>query len=722
MFGGGTEAFRLYGSVGVDPKPAMQGLDNLTGHVQKSGGIIQNAMGTALGFLGGQYMKSAIDKGVGFLKGAAIDYNASMEQASIGFTTLLGSAEKAQAFIADMQDFAAKTPFDFPGLQTSANQMLAMGFASDDILPTLTAVGDAVAALGGGSAEVQRATTALGQMRAAGRVNAQDMMQLTSLGIPAWQLLADSIGKSVPETRKLAEQGLIPAQQALDAITSGIEKSPMGGMMAAQAKTFRGAMSTISDSLNMAAGKALKPFFDLLSSVAIGFATWLGTDQATAFFDGIANAISGAFHWLGRLGKAAKGFLKPVADAAGVIGDLFRDWQAGALLDDLNAMAQDWFGVYDVVGQVQGAFDAILPVVTDLADQVMSFLAPALQLVQDNFDTIATFLVGTFLGPWGTLVTVFQAVASGASDIGGAVATMQQSAMASLGALIEQAVPILATMAGQLADWVLAAIPPFLDNLASWFESMGTFLLDSLPGVVAKLAEWGGALIGWVLPRLPGLLGNLLSFVGRMGSWFLTVALPKIVGMAGDLGLGLVNGFLKFVVGPPGLLERIGTFVTGTLIPGIGKYGPGLLKSAGDIAGQFVKGFLDFLGTLPNKIADVIRKAFQGLKIDVGPFHISGKGVTIDLPNIDLPHFAVGSWNVPATMPAVVHQGEMILPADVADRLRKFGGIVGGGGGALAAATPSGPTIVVNIGTFYGTQANIDALSRSLAERARYGG
>ncbi len=43
--------------------------------------------------------------------------------------------------------------------------------------------------------------------------------------------------------------------------------------------------------------------------------------------------------------------------------------------------------------------------------------------------------------------------------------------------------------------------------------------------------------------------------------------------------------------------------------------------------------------------------------------------------------FDVGSWSVPATMPAIDHAGEMIVPADFAGAIRGGAASIGGGGG-----------------------------------------
>ncbi|AFZ66062.1 tape measure protein [Deinococcus peraridilitoris] len=195
----------------------------------------------------------------------AVKLAADLEQAEIAFTTLLGSGEKAKAFLKELSDFAARTPFELPGLQAAARKLLAFGFEAKQVIPMLTAIGDAVGALGGGEAEISRVTMALGQMMAKGKVSAEEMMQLAELGIPAWDMLAKAIGKSVPEAMKLAEKGAISASQAIPGILEQMN-TRFAGSMEKQSKTLNGLWSTLKDNLTQtltSIGTKIVETFDL---------------------------------------------------------------------------------------------------------------------------------------------------------------------------------------------------------------------------------------------------------------------------------------------------------------------------------------------------------------------------------------------------------------------------------------------------------------------------
>lgn len=179
----------------------------------------------------------------------SIQMAGNLEQTKIAFTTMLGSAEAADAFIRQLYDFAAKTPFEIEGLTTAARQLLAFGFQAQEIIPMMEAIGNAVSGLGGGAFEIERVTRALGQMQAKGKVTAEEMMQLAELGIPVWDILADKIGVSIPEAMDKASKGGISAAQGISALIEGMnERFP--DMMQKQSESLLGIWSNLEDNVS----------------------------------------------------------------------------------------------------------------------------------------------------------------------------------------------------------------------------------------------------------------------------------------------------------------------------------------------------------------------------------------------------------------------------------------------------------------------------------------
>lgn len=170
-------------------------------------------------------------------------------QSTISFQTMLGSEEKGNKMMADIMKFAKDTPFETMGVVEGVQQMMAYGIEAENTLKYMEKIGNVMSAMGKGEEGIDSVTRALGQMRSTGKVNAQDMMQLTSVGIKAWDYLAKGMGKSVAEVRKMSEDGAIDADTAIKHIMSGL--SEFDGMMDKMSNTtVKGLWSNIQDTFS----------------------------------------------------------------------------------------------------------------------------------------------------------------------------------------------------------------------------------------------------------------------------------------------------------------------------------------------------------------------------------------------------------------------------------------------------------------------------------------
>lgn len=172
------------------------------------------------------------------------------ETYQIGFETMLKSKEKATKFMDSAKKFASVTPFDTSAVVSNAQRMLAYGFSDKDIIPDLTKIGNASAALGAGEEGISRVSRALGQMKTNGRLNAEDMNQLTDVGINAWKYLADAEGKSIAKIREMSQKGEISGDKAVKTILNGLKE--FDGMMDKTSNsTVSGLMSNIKDTFDI---------------------------------------------------------------------------------------------------------------------------------------------------------------------------------------------------------------------------------------------------------------------------------------------------------------------------------------------------------------------------------------------------------------------------------------------------------------------------------------
>ena len=245
----------------------------------------------------------------------ALKTASAAETTEISFTTMLGSEEAALSMMEELADFAAHTPFELSGLQTATRQLLAYGFTAEDVIPMLTAVGDATAALGTGQAGIESVTRALGQMQTRGKVSAEEMLQLTEAGIPAWEYLAEAIGTDTAGAMDAVTRGAVSASEGIDAIVSGMEND-FGGMMEEQSKTVEGLFSNLSDAIE-------QPLMKLRDSSAYeNFAESLEdvVDSAGPFVESLLPHMEKGL-------DAVSGVLDAATDAMDAFADMGEDGQ-----------------------------------------------------------------------------------------------------------------------------------------------------------------------------------------------------------------------------------------------------------------------------------------------------------------------------------------------------------------------------------------------------------
>ena len=178
------------------------------------------------------------------------------EQMAISFDTLLkgktdksGQAYTAEKYMDEMKDFAAKTPFTFDNLSNMSKTLFAYGYDPKELLGEdglLQKVGDAGSALGMSEEDMNWVATSLGRMKTTGKTTLEYLNPLLERGIPVWDYLAKASGKTKEEVQEMVSDGLVPGEEAAEAIADYMGDS-FAGNMEKQAKTYQGLLSTLED-------------------------------------------------------------------------------------------------------------------------------------------------------------------------------------------------------------------------------------------------------------------------------------------------------------------------------------------------------------------------------------------------------------------------------------------------------------------------------------------
>lgn len=247
-------------TVSKQSKKATSGIKGFADKCNKMTGALSAIAAVQLGSVFTGMAGGILNMGI-----ASVQAAAQMRQYEIAFQTMLKSAEAGTQMLRDLQQFAAETPFDVPGVVSAGQQLMAFGFKAEEIIPMLTNLGDAASGLGLGTEGVSRLAYALGQMQTSGKLNAQDMMQLTSAGIAAWDMLAQAAGKTVAEMKDLCSKGAIDSKAAVQTIVAGMNDQ-FGGMMAKTSDEVSGLLANIEETAgntSAAVGKYLTEAFNI---------------------------------------------------------------------------------------------------------------------------------------------------------------------------------------------------------------------------------------------------------------------------------------------------------------------------------------------------------------------------------------------------------------------------------------------------------------------------
>lgn len=154
-----------------------------------------------------------------------------------------GTAEQGQAAFEWVREFAKNTPLELDQVLEATIQL--KNFGLDPLDGTLQALVDQNAKSGGSYERLQRIITATGQAFAKGRIQGEELLQFAEAGVPVFDLLSKSTGKTTAEVIKLAEEGRLGRDVLRDLIKAIGDNA--AGAAAAQMETLSGRVSNAKD-------------------------------------------------------------------------------------------------------------------------------------------------------------------------------------------------------------------------------------------------------------------------------------------------------------------------------------------------------------------------------------------------------------------------------------------------------------------------------------------
>lgn len=176
-----------------------------------------------------------------------IDATGKMQQLQVALSTILQDKSKADQLIAEIIQFAAKTPFNLDDVATGAKQLLAYGSSAENVVSELSMLGDVASGL---QIPIGQLIYLYGTLRTQGRAMTVDIRQFAGRGIPIYEELAKVLGVSKDQVGELVKEskvGFKDVEQAFKNMTS--EGGKFANLMESSAGTWPQRLSNIEDTL-----------------------------------------------------------------------------------------------------------------------------------------------------------------------------------------------------------------------------------------------------------------------------------------------------------------------------------------------------------------------------------------------------------------------------------------------------------------------------------------
>ena len=236
-----------------------------------------------------------------------IEYNTLQQKSRAALTTMLGSAQAANAQMDKLDEFARKSPFSKATFISAQQQMLAFGIETKKVIPYLDALQNAVAASGGSNADIAGLVATMSKIKSSAKITATDLMEFGNRGVDAAGLIGKAMGKTGAQIREEITAGSLDADAALDALAKGMSER-FDGAAANVKNTFEGAMDRVRAAWRDVSADLTKPFVnpngggmlvDLMNTIADLMRAFQKLPEPVKLASGAAASAIGAFALIG---------------------------------------------------------------------------------------------------------------------------------------------------------------------------------------------------------------------------------------------------------------------------------------------------------------------------------------------------------------------------------------------------------------------------------------
>lgn len=269
----------------------IEGMSQFEGDLQRVGDKLDRAgqRGSSFGRAGEAAVRKAAGATVALTAAAGayvtilartgVEYNSMQQNSRAALSTILGGAEKANAQMAQLDDFARNSPFSKGVFIGAQQQLLAFGVEAQKVIPYLDGIQNAIAASGGSNADLEAVATTIAKIQSSAKITAQDFIEFGNRGINAAELIGSQMGKTGAEIRESVTEGTLGATEAMDALIAGMTEK------------FGGATDLIKQQWSGAVDRVKAANRDIGAAIAEPFVSAEGGGMAVMWANQVADVL-----------------------------------------------------------------------------------------------------------------------------------------------------------------------------------------------------------------------------------------------------------------------------------------------------------------------------------------------------------------------------------------------------------------------------------------------
>lgn len=561
---------------------------------------------------------------------AGISFNASIEQYQTSFEVMTGSAEKAAQITQQLKQIAANTPFELPQLADTTQLLMNYGFTADDAMKKMQMLGD----ISQGSADkMTRIATAYGQMSSAGKVSLEDVKQMIEAGFNPLQEISKSTGESMASLYDRISDGSL----SVDEITASMERSTSAGgkyfqSMDKQSQTLNGKISTLKDTFNEFAGKAMQGLSDVLSNTVIPALTGVlsHSDEIMA----VLNALLPVIVAVGSAFAAWKivNFIQDIPKMVGSVKTAILGVNAalaanpvGAVIAAISALVAVFLYLWNTSEEFRqfwtDMWNGIVEWFSGIIESIVNFftvtMPEAWETFKMNLQELCDSIVQWFQDAWNSVIAFFTETIP--AWIQSVIDWFNQLPY-NIGYMVGQIIGHFIQWGIDLKNFVTEDIPAFINSVVEWFKSLPGKIWEWLKSAWEKVKTWGSNIYtsarDWVSKTIDSVVDWFRSLPGKIWTW-LTNAVSKVRDWGSNLwntGINAAKQLVDSVVQKakelPGKMVDIGINLIKGLWEGIGSVKDWILDKISGFCDGIVDGMLDFfnIGSPSKLMRDMIGK------------------------------------------------------------------------------------------------------------------